>query len=142
MRRLLNAALLTALVGSTTAVMAPAALASPGPAANTVPGCVTKSDTIEGATGEIKVCVENGVARVSGTLTDTLPGPGFGEPDGACAVWWIKWDTTEGPKNDSVLACGHFSDPVLNFDFDPAAGSGGVKGITGVKEVSLDIGFM
>ncbi|MFJ2771335.1 hypothetical protein [Streptomyces sp. NPDC087300] len=143
MRRLLNAALLTALVGSTTAVMAPTALASSGPDANAAPGCVTKSDTIEGASGEITICVQNGVARVSGNLTDTLPGSGFGEPDGGCATWWIDWQTTRGSINDSILVCGHFqSSPEKTFDYDPSAGEHGVKGITGLNEVSLGIGFI
>ncbi|MFE0178423.1 hypothetical protein ACFWZ2_39555 [Streptomyces sp. NPDC059002] len=137
MKRLLNAALLTALVGSTTAVMAPSAIAATGRAA-AEPGCVTESGSITGARGEITICVQNGTARVTGNLVDTLPGSGFGEPDGYCASWWIDWATTTGSQaSHEILVCGQWGADEKTFDYDPAAGEGGVKGITGLNLVKL-----
>ncbi|MFJ2773802.1 hypothetical protein [Streptomyces sp. NPDC087300] len=134
MKRPLSAALLTVLVGSTTVVMAPTAAAAPG--------CTTVKDAITGASGEITICVEaDGRARVKGNLVDTLPGAGFGTPDGVCAAWWIDWATTTGDSSGfELVVCGQWDDsPEEVFDYDPSAGENGVRGITGLNEVKLNI---
>ncbi|MFJ2136187.1 hypothetical protein ACIQWV_36445 [Streptomyces sp. NPDC098085] len=110
---------LAAVVGAMSLITAPTATAAPtGPAR---PSCLTNSQEEEWGRGEIKICVENGNARVTGYVEDLLPGSGWGEPDGQCVAWYIYWETPSGAWEDySPGVCGHWAkSPYLKLDYDP-----------------------
>ncbi|MGW0935090.1 hypothetical protein [Streptomyces sp. NPDC002666] len=120
----------TALLAVPTASAAPTASGS-GRAA---PECVTDSQTHTYGKGEIKVCMENGQARVTGWLEDLLPGGGWGAPDGGCVIWWVTFRTTSGTELEgSVMACPHFGGAAYKeFDYDSD-----VQNITGIEKLTL-----
>lgn len=132
MRRLLSAALLSALtVGLTVTATSTSSAA---------PGCIETSDARAWGRGEISACFEDGQARIRGDVVDLLPGGGLGSADGYCVAWYIEYETTSGDDyQHSPLACGHLGRAERTFDYDPSAGEYGVKGITGVKRVVLNL---
>ncbi|MEU8850473.1 hypothetical protein AB0C70_30550 [Streptomyces sp. NPDC048564] len=132
MQRLLSAALLSALTVGLSVTATSTSYAAPG--------CIETSDTRSWGRGEISACFEDGAARVKGSVVDLLPGGGWGSPDGYCVAWYIEYETTSGDTyRHSPLACGHLRQAEQTFDYDPSAGTHGVKGITGVKHVELNL---
>ncbi|MET7732938.1 hypothetical protein ABZT02_16420 [Streptomyces sp. NPDC005402] len=132
LRRMLSAALLSALTAALTVTASPTSYAAPG--------CVDTSDSRSWGRGEVSACFEDGRARVRGNVVDLLPGGGLGGADGYCVAWYIEYETTSGDAyQHSPAACGHLGRTEQTFDYDPSAGQYGVKGITGVKRAVLNL---
>ncbi|MEU9953645.1 hypothetical protein [Streptomyces sp. NPDC047939] len=137
----IRTATVAGVMGATALLAVPAASATPtasGTTGQAAPECVTDSQTHTYGKGEIKVCVENGQARVTGWLEDLLPGGGWGAPDGGCVVWWVTFQTTSGTELEgSVMACPHFGGAAYKeFDYDSD-----VQNITGIEKLTLGMAW-
>ncbi|MEV0745409.1 hypothetical protein AB0I75_09415 [Streptomyces sp. NPDC050273] len=138
MRKFIRTAAVAGVLGATALLAVPAASATPtatGTTGQAAPECVTDSQTYEYGRGEIKVCVENGQARMTGWVEDLLPQVGWwGGRDGACVLWWVTFRTTSGTEREgSVMACPHLAGPAYKeFDF-----TSDVQNITGIEKMSL-----
>ncbi|WP_326658296.1 hypothetical protein [Streptomyces sp. NBC_00385] len=132
----IRTATVAGVMGATALLAVPTASATPTASGSgqAAPECVTDSQTHTYGRGEIKICVENGQARVTGWLEDLLPGGGWGAPDGGCVTWWVTFRTTSGTELDnSVMACPHFGGAAYKeFDYDSD-----VQNITGVEKMNL-----
>ncbi|WP_328561431.1 hypothetical protein [Streptomyces coelicoflavus] len=133
MRGFVRAAAMAGVLGTAAVLAVPTASAASGPR-EAAPECVTDSQTHTHGRGEIKICVENGQARVTGWLEDLLPGGGWGSPDGGCVIWWITYRTASGTELEgSTMACPHFGGAAYKeFDYDSD-----VQNITGVEKLTL-----
>ncbi|MEU9286789.1 hypothetical protein AB0D57_19250 [Streptomyces sp. NPDC048275] len=142
MRRFMRTTAVVGVLGTAGLLAIPTASASSAAqTAAAAPLCVTDSQTHTYGKGEIRVCIENGQARVTGWVEDLLPGGGWGTPDGGCVIWWIRWQTASGEElRGTPMACPHFGGPAYKeFDYDTTDESVDrpVDGITGVAKLTL-----
>jgi hypothetical protein len=142
MRRFMRTTAVAGVLGTAGLLAMPTAYASSvAQTASEAPLCVTDSQTYKYGKGEIRICIENGQAQVTGWIEDLLPGGGWGSPDGGCVIWWITWKTSSGEEmRGTPLACPHFGGPAYKeFDYHTTDESidRPVVGITGVENLQL-----